>query len=88
MNEDHPLPKDDPLYDIHTEKELPADDLALIIGRTILRYITPLVISVSGHIQEEMKLNGKLILSYTGSLTEYAKELIAKKKQSTGDLKK
>ena len=79
MSEDHPLPKDDPLYDIHTEKELPADDVALIIGRIILRYINPVVISVSGHIQDELKLNGKLILSYMGSLTEYAREQIAKK---------
>jgi len=51
------------------DKEHPNDKMALVIGRMVLKYIDPLVVSVSGHIQEK-GLNGKLILSYTGTFKE------------------
>jgi hypothetical protein len=57
------------MKDLYDDNPKDNDDVALIIGRLVLKYINPLAISVSGHIQEN-KLNGKLILSYTGKVTE------------------
>ena len=51
------------------------DEMALLIGKTILKFVNPLVISIDGHIRQG-KIKGQILVGYVGSLTEYAKESI------------
>ena len=51
------------------------DEMALLIGQTILKFVNPLVISVEGHIPQG-KNKGQLLIGYVGSLTEFAMEKI------------
>ena len=53
------------------------DEMALVVGRAVLKFVNPLLISIDGHISQG-KFKGQLVVGYVGKLTDFAKEKISK----------
>ena len=56
------------------------DEMALRIGKQVLKFVNPLAISIDGHIPLG-GIKGQLLLGYVGSLTEYGKQKIEEGKK-------